>query len=64
MHVVHCYLLVRQPLLSAPGARRNGPEDTPICVILQNTLEEFLHDGIINPKDISSIATPTIPLAA
>lgn len=24
-----------------------GKKDTPSCVILQNTFEEFIHDGII-----------------
>lgn len=46
--------------LRALGESRNGLEDTPIWVILQNTLEEFAPDGIINPKTISGMAIPNV----
>ncbi len=53
-----------RPHTKCPGAfsgalfECTGPGNVPICVILQNTLEKSIHDGIINPKADSSMAIP------
>lgn len=61
-HLTQSALDFSRALFECPG--RNEPEDTPICSILQNTLEESIHDGIINLKSGSSMATPTTTRAS
>ena len=43
---------------------RNRPGSAPIHVISQNIFAGFVQAAIINPRDVGSMVTPTIPLAA